>query len=166
MISVYIDTNCINARQNDQFLNELEKLYLEEKILIEKTDTLDTELQENKKYPLGQKKSLSYIESYGPAVFGHSRWGSTIFADEHDEKRLTKVLAILFGPKSRQSYGRNDIRDAMHISTAIRYGGGFFVTSEKALIDKAKEIEKEFGIKIRTPQDCLTEVKDLISRGY
>jgi len=158
-ISVYIDTNCINAKQANKYLNELEELYIREEILIEKTDTLDTELQDGKGYPQGLKKSMKYIESYGPTVFDHSRWNSSILGDEKDEERLSKVLEILWGKKVRSSYRKQDIRDAMHISTAIRYGGKYFVTDERKLLNKADKIEIVFGIKIRNPENCLDEVK-------
>jgi len=157
-ISIYVDTNCINARQNEKHLNKLEELYDREKILIEKTDTLDTELQEGDSYPKGLKKSLKYIESFGSAVLGHSRLNFCQLADEIDEKRLTRVLAILWGEKPRSVYSKNEIRDAMHIATAIRYGGTYFITEENALLNKATKIQKEFNIKIRKPKSCLVEV--------
>lgn len=133
MDSIYIDTNCINARQNNDAINKLEELYDQERILIEKTDTLDTELQDGQGYPQGQKKAMNYIESYGPAVVGHSRLGSSIVGSDEDDKRLGKMLEILWGKKVRSSYDNSQIRDAMHISTAARYGGTYFVTNEIAL---------------------------------
>lgn len=164
MISVFIDTNCINAKQSIKPLNELERLYADEKILIEKTDTLDTELQEGKGYPRGLKKSLNYIESYGPAVVGHSRLGSCIVEDESDNRRFSKVLSILWGQKARSQYSRQEIKDAMHIATAIRYGGTYFVTLEHNILKKSEEIKKEFVITICTPSNCLKFVKEEIRR--
>src|SRR4030043_2027128 len=158
MISVYIDTNCINARQKDPSLNQLEELYEQEKILIEKTDVLDTELQENKGYPLGQRKSMQYVESFGPGVVDHSRVGSSIVGDADDDIRLTRVLTLLWGQKRRNEYTKEEIRDAMHISTAVRYGGTYFVTTEKGLLKKAEVVGKEFGIKLRDPERGLHEV--------
>ncbi|HVZ12291.1 MAG TPA: hypothetical protein VG965_04650 [Patescibacteria group bacterium] len=158
MISVYIDTNCINARQDNTAINELEKLYHDDMLLIEKSDTLDTELSHGSGYPKGQKKSLDYIESYGPAVVGLSRVGSSIVGSEEDDKRLSKVLEILWGKKIRSAYSMQDMGDAMHITTAARYGGNYFVTNEKRLLKKSKEIKDEFGIEVCTPEDCLDKV--------
>lgn len=161
--SVYIDTNCINANQKDKAINHLEKLYGEDKILIETTDTLETEFNEGKGYPKGKlKASNSYIYSYGPAVVGHSRIGFSIVGTDEDDKRLGKVLSIIFGQKNRKDYDRNEIRDCMHISTAIRYGGTHFVTYDKALLDKSEAIKNEFGIKIKKPADALKEILDRI----
>lgn len=162
MISVYIDTNCINARQNNPFINELEKLFEEEMILIEKTDTLDTELGRGAGYPKGQKKSMSYIESYGPAVVGFSRLGSSIVGSDEDDMRLGKILEILWGKKIRSTYTSSEMSDSMHIATAARYGGTYFITNEYKLLVKLKEIKKEFGIEICTPKDCLEKIKKRI----
>lgn len=155
-ISVYLDTNCINARQNDPHINRLEKLHNQEKILIEKTDTLDTELQDG--YSKGLKKSENYIESFGGTVLGHSRWNHSQWADENDERRLTKILEILWGTKNRSGYSRPEIRDAMHIATAARYGGTYFVTNEKALLMHSDEIQRKFTIRVVQPKDCLDRV--------
>ena len=164
MISVYIDTNCINAKQNIDALNELEQLYNDGKILIKKTDTLDTELKEGGGYHKGLKKSLNYIESYGPAVIDHSRLDFSIVGDDGDDERLSKVLSILWGIKARANYSKREIRDAMHVSTAIRYGGTYFVTQEKAVLAKAEEIKKEFGIVICNPVSCLSLVKEYLRK--
>ncbi len=155
-ISVYIDTNCINARQKDHSINDLENLFREQKILIEKTDTLDTELQEG--YIKGLKKSNNYIESFGGAVWGHSGWDHSQWADDADERRLTRILKILWGQKNRSYYSKSEIRDAMHIATAARYGDTYFITNEKALLKHHNVIYSEFSIRILNPRDCLDAV--------
>ncbi len=157
-ISVYIDTNCINSMQKIDALNELEKLNDEDKIIIEKTDTLDEELQRGKGYPKGQKKSINYIESYGVFVLGQSRLNHAVLGNSQDEDALTKLLKILWGKKIRASYTSQELGDARHIATASRYGGTYFVTQEKALLDKSEMIEKEFTIKVISPDDCLSAV--------
>lgn len=159
MISVYIDTNCINARQNNSAINQLEKLYEDELILIEKTDTLETELGRKNGYPEGQKKSMNYIESYGPAVLGLSRVGSSIVGSEAADNSLGRMLEILWGKKMRSSYSSSEMGDAMHISTSARYGGTYFVTNERALLMKSDEIKAEFGIIVCNPEGCLEMVK-------
>lgn len=159
MISVYIDTNCVNARQNNAALNQLEKLYEEEKIIIETTDTFETELLEGKSYSRGLRKAMNYVFSFGPSVVGHSRIGSCIVGSEEDDRRLGRVLEIIFGRKLRKDYSRNQIRDAMHLATTIRYGGTYFVTQDNSLLKKAEVIRKEFQTIIVTPEDCLRLVR-------
>jgi len=158
LISIYIDTNCINVRKSDKYLNELEKLNRQKSIIIEKTDVLDTELREGKGYSQGLNKSLNYIESRGAAVFGHSRYGHAKYSSQNDSERLSRILKILWGTKTRSQYSKQEIRDAIHISTACYHGGTFFVTKETALLKKTQQIEKEFIIKIRNPSNCLEEI--------
>lgn len=164
--SIYIDTNCINARQSNQDLNALEQLNEDGKIIIEKTDVLDTELKEGLAYPRGQKKSLGYIESYGPFVLGHSRLGFSVLGTKVEESEFAEMLELLWGKKGQNLYTKNEVRDAMHIYTASRYGGTFFVTSEEAILAKANAIEKRFGIKVRDPNSCLIEVEERLKKGY
>lgn len=169
-ITIYIDTNCINSKQKIEALNELEKLH-EEEITIEKTSVLDTELLENPTHNADRlKKSDNYIESYESGNWDNSRWDHAVWAFDKDEKDLTRLLDILWGRKVRSAYTRQEMRDAIHISTAARYGGTYFVTQEKALLNKAEVIEKEFTIKIASPNDCLTAVEkrlaELAILGY
>lgn len=164
-IVVYIDTNCINSLQKIDALNELEKLHDEEKIAIEKTDTLDTELQENPTKNVSRlKKSMNYIESYGAGVWDNSRWDHMVWGDASDDVKLNRILEILWGKKIRSAYTRQELRDAMHIQTASRCGGTYFVTQEKALQSKAEMIEKEFTLKIVSPDDCLTKIKERLEQ--
>lgn len=123
-ILIYIDTNCINSKKKIEPLNELEKLHEEEKIMIEKTSVLDTELQENSAYNAQRlKKSQGYIESYEAGNWDNSRWDHALWATDQDDKDLTRILDILWGRKVRTAYTKQEMRDAIHISTAARYGG-------------------------------------------
>lgn len=113
---IVIDTNCINAKQKDTFLNELEKFADEGKIDIETTDTLLNELGRNKGYPQGQKKANDkYIFSMGPTVLGYSNFGTSVLGSDEDDRRLSEILKILFGQKSRAFYSPNEMGDAMQI---------------------------------------------------
>ncbi|MFA5136017.1 MAG: hypothetical protein WC489_01330 [Patescibacteria group bacterium] len=165
LISVYIDTSCINAKQEISALNELEKLNDEEKIIIETTDTLETELRDGKGYPRGLKKASNYIFSEGPAVVGHSRLGSCIAGSDEDDRRMTKVLEILFGKKARNKYTKNEIRDVMHVCTAIRYGGTYFVTLDTKILKRSPEIKNEFQIIIAKPNECLNLVQARLAKS-
>lgn len=165
-MTVYIDTNCINARASNNYINKLEQLHNEEKITIEKTDTLDTELQKGKGYPQGLNKSSNYIEALGSFVLGSSRLGSSVLGTSIDQSNLSKMLEILWGKKNISAYSENQIRDAMHITTSAKYGGTFFVTNETALLSKADLIGKEFNIKVCSPQECLIEIEEKLMSGY
>lgn len=167
MISIYKDTNTVNANLNDTAINELEKLaeLYPDNLMFEKTDTLDTELSENPPYNAARlKKSDGYIESYGVAVLGHSRLGHSLLGNELDEKQFSEILEIIFGKKVRSSYTKQEIRDAMHIMTTIRYGGNYLITYDKKLLAKSEQLFKRFNSTIIcTPGDCLIKVKPRLS---
>jgi len=151
-IVVYLDTNCIGARGRDPFINELYRLADEEKIAIETTETQENELREGKGYPLGTKKIFGLIESFNEADSIDSR------SENH---LLGEILQILWGKKDNLT--KQQERDGRLIAASIKYGGMFFVTKEKNLLFKADYLEKKYRIKIRTPRDCLEEVKNLMA---
>ncbi len=141
MIAIYKDTNTINTNLKDVAVNALEALAEKypENLMFEKTDTLDTELLENKKHNTERlKKSDGYIESFGVAVLGHSRLGHSVVGSESDDKIFSEILEVLFGKKQRSSYTRQEIRDAMHVMTTIRYGGNYLITYDKKLLAKSE----------------------------
>ncbi|MFF2520225.1 hypothetical protein [Streptomyces sp. NPDC058086] len=102
--------------------------------------------------------SAGYPEALGPMVWGQSRWDSSVWGTEEDHARLRDVFAILFPNVDRATARDNHIRDAMHVSTAIRYGGFGFVTRERRLLNKADRIAERFhGFRMWPPEDALTE---------
>lgn len=173
MISIYKDTNTINANHKNNAINELEELteIYPDKVMIEKTDALDTELLQSPRHNSSRlSKSDQYIESFGSAILGHSRLGHSVIGSDADEKNFSVVLNILFGERSRSSYTKQEIRDAMHVMTAIRYGGIYFITYDKKLLEKSNDLFRRFNSTIiSTPETCLTKVKSrlkvLLQRG-
>lgn len=114
--------------------------------------------------------SADYVESFGPAVFDHSRFDHAVFFGDDDETRLDRVYSILFpGSDRRDSYAgraRRKIRDAMHIATAIRYGANGFVTQDKNdLVSKSDAIAEAFnGFRILTPESALAFIERMKTR--
>lgn len=163
MIAIYKDTNTINANKKITAVNELENLAEEypEQLIIEKTDTLDVELLENEAHNENRlKKSDDYIESFGVAVLGHSRVGHSIVGSKSDDLIFTEILKIIFGQKLRNEYSKQEIKDAMHIMTTIRYGGTYFITYDKKILNKSDKLFGRFNSTIIcTPEDCLVKVK-------
>jgi hypothetical protein len=112
-----------------------------------------------KPYTPGIKKSQNYIESPGLGIFNHSRWNHFLFFDgSSDSGRLDRIIEILWGVHDRNQIDKNELRDAMHISTAVKYGGAFFVTTDKGLLKQHERIKCEFGLNIVAPDACLAEV--------
>lgn len=166
MISVYKDTNSINSKQQDQWVNEIEELAEKypDYLIIEKADTLDTELLENPSYNADRlKKSDGYIESYGLAVLGHSRLGPSVLGTEKEDQEFSEILEIIFGKKQRSEYTKQEIRDAMHVMTAIRYGGTYLITNDKKMILSSDKLFKRFNsTKISSPIEALQMIKQRI----
>ena len=53
------------------------------------------------------------------------------------------------------------MRDAMHVMTAIRYGGTYFITSDKKVLQSSEQILNRFNATIIcNPEDCLAKVKN------
>lgn len=135
-----------------------------------RTDTLDTELADAKDSERLMNESSRYVESLGPAVWGHSRWGHSVFASEEDAKRIDHVFAILFPGSDRHDLStgraRRKLRDAMHVATAIRYGANGFITRDKRdLVRKSDAIAGAFnGFRIMTPERALAFVERMKAR--
>lgn len=167
MIAIYKDTNTINANLKDVEVNALEELAEKyyKNLMFEKTDTLDTELLENSEHNAARlKKSDQYIESFGVAVLGHSRLGHTVVGSEADDEIFSEILEILFDKKQRNGYTKQEIRDAMHVMTTIRYGGNYLITYDKKLLAQSKQLFNRFNATIIcTPSDCLIKVKQRLS---
>jgi len=155
---IVLDTNCINARQKDSSMNELEQLADEGRIDIETTDTSLNELGGD--YPKGEKKAGKYIFSMGSMVLGHSKFGTSVLGSKEDDDRLGELLDIFFEHKHRWNYSDQEMGDAMQISTAIRYGAKFFVTRDRKLLYRSDEVKNKFEIIIANPESCLLAVKD------
>lgn len=143
-----LDTNAVGnpdpATTAD--LAELHKLFQEGLIDLTRTDTMDTELasaSDEKREDL-LAASGQYVEHLGPMVIGHSRLDHAVLGNDDDARRIDKVYAILRPNGDRSAANPHDVRDAMHIATAIRYGAGFFVTSDKKVLAKRDDLRQAF----------------------
>lgn len=163
IISLFKDTNTINSKCKLESVSKLEGIAANHPdfLIIEKADALDTELLQNEeKNSKRLLKSANYIESYGIGVVGYSRLGSCVMATANEERELDEILKILFGDKGNKlNYNRTEILDAMHIHTAIKYGATHFITNDKQLLAKSKEIKQRFNSTLITkPEQCLEAI--------
>lgn len=157
-LNLYIDTHIIDAA--DEASACLRRLREEGWINLQRTDTMDTELADApaEKWADLTEASAEYPEALGPMVWGHSRWGSAVWGSDEDRVRIDDVFAVLFPNADRTTARRNHIRDAMHVSTAIRYGGLGFVTRERRLLNKAQQMAERFGgFRMWSPEQALHE---------
>jgi hypothetical protein len=168
---LYVDNNFIG--DPSEAAESLRTFNREGWINLGRTDTVDTELADVKD-PVKRAELLeesgTYVESFGPAVFDHSRLDHAVFAGEEDTDRIDAVYAILFPGSDRRDSStgraRRKLRDAMHIATAIRYGGTLFVTRDlEDLVSKSDAIAAAFnGFRIMTPERALAFVQRVKAR--
>lgn len=156
MTTIALDTNCINAKEKDETLNELQSLCAEGKVQIYKTDVMDTEMQDN--YSPGLRKSKNLTEDLGDMVVGHSRVGHGVIGSENDEKIFVEILGILFDRKDRAKYTSRELRDAMMVKTHMEHKRTFLVTRDKGLLNKAKTLQEKFNVEIVDPERCLSRI--------
>ena len=155
---LYIDTHIIDAE--DDASVRLKRLWREGWIALQRTDAMDTELATAPpdKWPTLTEASAEYPEALGPLVLGHSRFDHTVMGSDEDAARLDAVFAALFPNVDRATARKNHLRDVMHVSTAIRYGGFGFVTREERLLNKAEIIAERFeGFRMWKPEQALAE---------
>jgi hypothetical protein len=163
-LTYYFDVHILDEQSDS--MSTLRRARKEGWIRLQKTDTLDTELSKAAPDQRADLTELSagYAEAYGPLVFNHSRLGTAVFASDEDEIRLQTVLAITKpGVSNRRAVGPNDMRDAMHVSTAIRYAGSGFITRDKNLLRHSVELSSAFsGFIVCAPEDALLKVESEI----
>jgi hypothetical protein len=162
---LYVDVHFIDSELPSVL--RLRQLWDEGWLALARADVLDTELAECAdpiKRQMLQDLSMAYPASLGPAVLGHSRLDSSVIASGEDRRRIDLVYSLLFpGVHDRALASGNHQRDAMHVATAIRYGGYAFVTMERRLLNKDAVIRQAFaGFRIWHPNDALKEAMDRI----
>ncbi|ACU74370.1 hypothetical protein Caci_5511 [Catenulispora acidiphila DSM 44928] len=172
-VQYYLDSNVLidflDNTQTPSDISNLLRFWTEGWIGLARTDVVDTERtdgQDDETVARRLAETADFPETYGPAVWGHSRWDRSYYATGEDEMRLNAVFAMLFPGKDRNAANKNDLRDAMHVSTAIRYAGYAFVTSDIKLVKKDSVIQNlsgSAGMRIWTPTQALSETRSRVA---
>ena len=162
----FIDTHILDATDDESAL--LRKLYEMNWISLRRTDAMDTELAAapEEKWAALTEASAAYAESLGPMVLDHSRLDHSVLGSDEDVARDDLVFSTLFPGADRATCRKNHIRDAMHVATAIRYGGRAFVTKERKLLNKSDRIAELFqGFRIWSPAQALAEAASAVAHA-
>jgi hypothetical protein len=143
---------------------ELETLYEQCRVFLAKTDVVDTELDPEKNEMVGVHflASSKYLELLGPVVLEHSRLDHSVLASEEDVERLERVKETIGIRQISKRYAEHDLRDAMQITTAIRYGYNGFITRDKRLVKRNNQFVADFGFRIMNVESAVVHVKNLI----
>ena len=163
-------------------LEKLIELYHQGKVALAQTDTVGVERD---KVPLVQTDAVGFeqeegelvalqrrLESvgllivHGPRITGHSKMETSVAASPEDHTRIERVLEIVHPQAVDHSDpSDNDVRDAMHIATAVRYCYQGFVTTDKAVLKAAKTIATEFGgFQLMLPSQAVDWVTEKVAR--
>ncbi len=110
-------------------------------------------------------QAVDYGEALGPMVLGHSRLGSSVLGSAADAHRLRCVFDILFPGADMATARKQNVRDAMNVATAIRYGFNCFVTNDRHLLKKRDAIKAAFNdFLVASPEAALTFARRMIER--
>lgn len=161
---IFLDTNQVDdASPASVWLRTLD---FEGWIQLQRTDTVDTELSsandEKRDHLLAQ--SQSFVESFGPLVLDHSRLDHAVLGSDEDSARLHLACDVLWDRS--EGLSKNNLRDAMHVSTAVRYGANGLVTRDKRLLKRADAIRAAFdGFLLVTPETAFRVALRLRARA-
>lgn len=143
--TLFIGTTIIGS--DDQPVLALRRLQEEGWINLERTDTMDTEFLNAPPEVQASltEESSQYPKAFGQLILDHSRLDSSVLGDDDDEARLHRVFAILYPGVTWGKARKNHVRDAVHVATALRYGGHGFVTYDKRMLNKHDQVAAQFG---------------------
>ena len=134
-----------------------------------KADTVEFERSEGEPESIAFARRLEtagLIEIYGPFVEGHSAVETSVFPSQEDETRIAQVLALIHPNAARGDTrtAAHNLRDAMHVATAIRYGWNGFVTVDNAVLGAVAVVRREWGFSIFSPSGAVTWVLDEVAK--
>lgn len=138
------------------------------RIRLSRTDVVDTELAGAPPEKRAQllERSAELDEYLGPLVLDHSRLGYAVVGGAADEERLERVFRILHPGGDRQKPGSHDLRDAMHVATAIRYGADGFITLDKGILRKREALVEAFpNFSVFEPLAAVEFVERMLERA-
>jgi hypothetical protein len=159
IISLTIDSNCINAKVNLPYMKKIESVSKKGLVEIYKTSNMDTEFFEGKGYQKGLSKSKDYKEDIGPGTWGVDRLGHFNWGSKFDHNRLENIKSILF--KGRKNLSKKQIRDCKHLQAHIIYDRDFFITSDKHFLNNSKSIKNRLNAIIMNPEDFYKKILNL-----
>ncbi|MEW6471158.1 MAG: PIN domain-containing protein [Actinomycetota bacterium] len=161
-----LDTNAVDDESAE--MAELRQMWRDGWIELTRTDTMDTELtQREDAEHRARLLSLSgeMIEQFGPMVLGHSRLGFCVVGSDQEAAEWDRLWEVMFPGRDRATAKKNDVRDAMHVATAIRYGINVLITSDKRLLKRADEVKAAFnGFSIMAPAQALAFSRRMLAR--
>lgn len=152
---VTIDTNCINQKQADPFLNQLEEWYSKELIDLQRSKVMIKELRGTERID-----KAKIIDPHPPVwILGTSRLGiDTILAGPDMSEPIEGIMfPTTKSLKSNQEY------DVEHLRWHVLTGGDVFVTrdSKDYIVRGKKESLANFGIWVFQPKELVNFLEEI-----
>jgi hypothetical protein len=143
-LTLAVDTNILIRRRLDKVTVELFRLHETGKVNLQKTDSLDAErlrtAYDDAEARLRLLVSMDLVEVLGPMRLDYSRLDHSVFGSPDDQVRDDEVFRLIFGGDCTPTSRRNEVADAHHVSTCIRYAISGFVTRDKKILRAAPRL--------------------------
>jgi hypothetical protein len=143
-LTLAIDTNILIRRHLDGATIELFRLHETGKVNLEKTDTLDAErlrtARDDSEARQRLLESIDLIEVLGPMRLDYSRLDHSVLASPSDEVRDDEVFRLIFGRDCTPTSRRNEVADAHHVATCIRYALDGLVTRDRKILRASRRL--------------------------
>jgi len=143
------DTNCINARQGMDAMNELERLSNEGWITLRKSHVVTEELDDD-------------VDRVSKACKTVSFGGEKLMPSERGN--LNQLRKVLFGHKNQLTV--KDERDVRHVFDHQKYARlewNFLVTTDRHILGRKQELKK-MGVNVGKPEECLQWLEPILPK--
>ncbi len=147
---ITIDTNCINAKQANEALNQLEQWKNDGKIEIQKSTPFSIEAKGN----LMREAKEKQVPGHPPLfTLGASTLGGGAVLAGPDLRE--EIQTILFPGVKQLSQGQE--RDVQHLAEHVRTGGHLFVTLDTSdfISGSKQKTLRSFGVWAVTPENAV-----------
>ena len=159
MVTVTIDTNSINARQEDENLNQLEAWHQAGSIEITRTSILDSELSRDLG-PLGDKRrrKASQLQEASPAfTVGMSALrNGDVLRGVDAYGWVDQIAAIIFPNRAFQELAPRPRNDVLHLAIHKAANWDYLVTLDrKDILAHQQQLEDECDIHALSPEEAV-----------
>ena len=158
MLRVTIDTNVIITENKQMLIAEIKQLAEQNLIDIAVTTRViaDKDQDKNEIRKSEHLKEFSHYPKVGTVGrWGFSRWDSGDFwAGEADVQLGNLLSEILFG-KTKDKCSHNELADIDHLAGHLHAKRDIFVTFDKDILKKRKELHEQIGIAVNSPEELI-----------
>ena len=156
MLRVTIDTNVIITENKQMLIAEIKQLAEQDLIDIAVTTRViaDKDQDKNERRKSEHLKEFDHYLKVGTvARWGFSRWDSgDPWTGEADVQLGNQLSKILFG-KTQDKCSHNELADLDHLIGHLHAKRDIFITFDKDILKKCKELHEQIGITVSSPEE-------------